>query len=297
MKKWLIGILILLIVLVICVYVSIPRTQTLSKAIAVACNADGASRFISREKNWSKWMSFSGSRRGAVFAHAIEVRIPSGDSSIGSWITSLPSNNPDTTTVQWQLSLEGGWNPLTRIRIYRTMGFLEDSMSKSLLGLRNLIDKEGVYGIDIREVTTTDSFLVMKKTAFSAQPTTEQLYRLFRELRAYSSHHGVVRTGYPMVNVTQTSRDQFLVNAALPIDRKIPATSDFLSRSLVHGKYLMTEVKGGPSTVGEAFRSMQNYVDDHQRTSMAIPFQSLLTDRLQEADTARWTTRIYFPIY
>lgn len=297
MKKWLIGILILLAVLLISIYVSIPRTQTLSKTIQVACNADGASRFISREKGWSKWMSFPAGRRGNVFAHAIEVRIPSGDSSIGSWITSLPSNNPDTTTVQWQLSLDGGWNPLTRIRTYRVMGSLGDSMGKSLVDLRDLIAKEGVYGIDIREVTTTDSFLVMKKTAFSAPPTTEQLYGLFQELRAYGSHHGVVRTGYPMVNVTQTSRDQFLVNAALPIDRKIPATPDFLSRSLVHGKYLMTEVKGGTWTIGEAFRSMQNYVDDHQRTSMAIPFQSLITDRSQEVDTSRWETKIYFPIY
>lgn len=297
MKKWLIGILVLLIVLTICVFVSIPRTQALSQSILVPSNADGVSRFISREKDWSKWMTFSDGRLGRVFAHAVEVRIPAGDTSIGSWITGLPSDHTDTAKIEWRLSLDAGWNPLARIQAYRALGSLKDSIDRSLVSLRDLIGKEGVYGIDIREATTTDSFLIMKKTAFNAQPTTEELYGLFHEIHAYGTRYGVAKSGNPMVNVTQTAQDQFLVSAALPVDRKVPTTTEFLSRSLVHGKYLMTEVKGGPWTIGETFRKMQNYVDDHQRTPMAIPFQSLVTDRSMEKDTAQWVTKVYFPIY
>jgi hypothetical protein len=42
---------------------------------------------------------------------------------------------------------------------------------------------------------------------------------------------------------------------------------------------------------------MKNYISDYQRTVMAIPFQSLVTDRRKEADTTKWLTKLYFPIF
>jgi hypothetical protein len=41
---------------------------------------------------------------------------------------------------------------------------------------------------------------------------------------------------------------------------------------------------------------MQLYFDDYDKTSMAITFQYLVTDRIKEADTAKWITEIYAPV-
>jgi len=65
---------------------------------------------------------------------------------------------------------------------------------------------------------------------------------------------------------------------------------------LVPGKYLTTEVTGGPGSVAAALSGLKDYIRDYQRTIMAIPFQSLVTDRMQVTDTTRWVTRIYYPI-
>jgi hypothetical protein len=41
---------------------------------------------------------------------------------------------------------------------------------------------------------------------------------------------------------------------------------------------------------------MNNYISDYGRTIVAIPFASLITDRRLEPDSAKWVTRIYWPL-
>jgi hypothetical protein len=66
---------------------------------------------------------------------------------------------------------------------------------------------------------------------------------------------------------------------------------------MIAGNILVAEVKGGPYTVTNAFNSLHDYVTDHDLQSPAIPFQSLITNRLQQPDSTKWITKIYYPIY
>jgi hypothetical protein len=59
---------------------------------------------------------------------------------------------------------------------------------------------------------------------------------------------------------------------------------------------LRAEVKGGNATVEEALHQMKIFISDYQKTAMAIPFESLVTDRSKEPDTSKWITRIYTPV-
>jgi hypothetical protein len=59
----------------------------------------------------------------------------------------------------------------------------------------------------------------------------------------------------------------------------------------------MTEVRGGDYTVNQALEHLQEYMNDYQRATMAIPFQSWVTDRSAEKDTTKWVTKIYYPVY
>jgi hypothetical protein len=62
------------------------------------------------------------------------------------------------------------------------------------------------------------------------------------------------------------------------------------------GNILITEIKGGSASIDKAFKEMENYVSDYRRTPPAIPFQSLVTDRMKEPDTSKWITRIFYPV-
>ena len=63
------------------------------------------------------------------------------------------------------------------------------------------------------------------------------------------------------------------------------------------GNILTGEVKGGTYTINQAEMELKNFVTDFKRISPAIPYQSLITNRLQEKDTTKWITKLYYPIY
>jgi len=56
------------------------------------------------------------------------------------------------------------------------------------------------------------------------------------------------------------------------------------------------DVIGGSYTVEDALKQMKIYMNDYQKRAMALPFQSLVTDRSKQPDTLKWITRIYTPI-
>ena len=59
----------------------------------------------------------------------------------------------------------------------------------------------------------------------------------------------------------------------------------------------MGEIKGGIYTITTGEKELANYVIDYKKLSPAVGFQSLVTNRLLEADTAKWITRLYYPIF
>ena len=63
------------------------------------------------------------------------------------------------------------------------------------------------------------------------------------------------------------------------------------------GKILVTEVKGGPHAIQVAYAQYEKYLQDYHRISPAIPFESLITERIAEPDTGKWVTRIYYPVF
>jgi hypothetical protein len=298
MIRWLVGIVVLLLlVFIAAVYVFIPSTLTVSKLVELNCNPNGVDRFLGDQRNSSNWLPATGYRIGAHFSHVIAVEIQNGNSTDTSWVSILSSGPYDTTGLHWVCNLRTGLNPLDRLRQYRRADSLDREMGRILERLRVFVERENVYGTPIRESSTQDSFLIMKRTIFPAYPTIGQLYGLFKQLQDYRSSEGARQTGYPMVNVTPAGKDQFQTMVALPIDRELKANTSIFPRKMVPGKFLVTEVRGGPGHIDAAFTQLQNYIVDHQRTTMAIPFQSLVTDRSQEPDTSRWVTRWYYPIF
>jgi len=148
----------------------------------------------------------------------------------------------------------------------------------------------------IQESSTKDTFLIATKSFFKGYPGTADIYGMVGKLRAYAEKVRAFETGYPMLNVTRVD-SEFQVMTALPVDRELRGGGDILYRRLVPGKFLVGDVKGGVGSVDAGFERMRQYISDHGRTVMAIPFQSLITDRSKAPDSTQWLTRLYYPVY
>ncbi|MEI8058912.1 MAG: hypothetical protein WCG67_02045, partial [Ferruginibacter sp.] len=102
---------------------------------------------------------------------------------------------------------------------------------------------------------------------------------------------------YPMLNVHEENSSSFETMVAINTKKEVTANETFQLKRMHLGVILMGEVKGGLHTITTGEKEMSNYVTDHRKYTPAIPYQSLVTDRLNEPDTSKWITRLYFPIF
>ena len=62
------------------------------------------------------------------------------------------------------------------------------------------------------------------------------------------------------------------------------------------GKILICDITGENNKVNYALKQLEYYLRDYNRVAPAIPFISLITDRLKQPDSTKWKSRIYYPV-
>jgi hypothetical protein len=303
MKKWLLAAGVILILGLAAIYLLVPSRLNVVVVLPAKCNVEAADRMLRDTGNRAKWWPDEGSggmryKVTGLFRRMVEVTIDDGGLIIPTRLSVFPKVSIDSSELQWELNLPSGLNPVRRIGRYREVKRIEANMGAFLGQLRaNLEDQEKVYGISIRETSTTDSVLISRRQIFGQYPADSAVYVLVGKLKQFVMGHGGRETGYPMLNVTRRPGGDFEVRVALPTDKVMRSDGIVECRELIHGKYLEADVHGGDGRVRDAMDQMRNYISDYQRTVMAIPFQSLVTDRMKETDTTKWLTKLYFPIF
>lgn len=311
MKKWIIGALILLLLSLSSIYIFIPANIVVTKSIIVDANQAATHRFLRDESNWQKWWpDSSGDNKMAELKfddylfnknkslfNSIEVAIKKNGEELNSFLQFL-SINATSTEIKWIVSINSGINPLTRIQRYFKAKKLANTFKALLASLAPYVSNvEHIYGLDIRKERVKIEFMTSTKKTFSSYPTTENVYELIDQIRAYISKSQVKEEDYPMLHITIPDSTHYEAQVAIPISKQLPDSGIFSSkRMLKKGNILAVEVTGGMHTIDDAMNQVDVYIADHRYSNVAIPFQSLITDRRKETDTTKWITKIYFPI-
>ena len=275
-KKWLFVFAGLLVVFLSCIYIFIPGQLEVSTVKVVKCNASGAARVIYPDTGRRKWWP-------ATLGYPIA----------GAVINVFPLGGVDSTILRMHSVVRTSLNPFKRVRQYGDAFRMKSAMSLVLSELGPFLEKsKNIYGMDVQDSMSRDSAVVKTEIVSFSYPDTAEIYRAIRSIRSYISHQKAKETGYPMMNVVKVKDGSFKTMIAIPCDRMLAKTENFLSLRFVPWKVLTGEVHGGTSVAEEAMRQLRFYLDDHQKTAMAIPFQSLVTERNLEPDTSRWVTRV-----
>jgi hypothetical protein len=121
---------------------------------------------------------------------------------------------------------------------------------------------------------------------------------MIQSLKNYIGQNNASEKNAPMLNIFEIDSTHYEAMTAIPVDRQLPQTKEFAPKFLLKGgNILEAEIRGGPNTIEKALDEIENYRTDYKFTSPAIPYQLLLTDRMKEKDTAKWITRIYYPVF
>jgi hypothetical protein len=262
-KKWLIAASILLILSIVCIYIFIPGKLEVSRLVLVKCNSAGASRVLYPRSDWETW-----------WPSAVRYPIP------GAVINIFPLRGVDSSILQCNLDIITSFNPLTVLAALR--GFLEKTAN--------------IYGMEVSNGMSRDSALMVTEFETPAYPTTTEVYQAIADLRGYIISRGGKETNYPMLRVIKGGDGKFNSMVAVPLDKRLKEDGKLYPRAFVPWKVLTGEVRGGPAVAERAMDQLQLFVMDHQKTAMAVPFQSLVTERDKEPDTSRWITRVIVPV-
>lgn len=309
MKKGLIILTLLLVALFIAGYFLIPGSQQFILSTTVNCTDEGALRTIQNKEKWQQWWpgekagnelySFKNDqyRINKIMLDGFDATVFHNFDSVKSYLQVLPSGI-DSSEFQLSCTYAFSSNPFTRYVQYLRLKQMQRNMSEWLTALKPFFEKEeNIYGMKIEMQKVKDSSLVSIKSSFAHYPTTEEIYSMVSSLKEYILEKKGVENNFPMLNVFKAGAESYEAMVAIPTKWDIPMEGNFKLKKMVLGNILVGEVKGGVQTVMEAEKQLSFYVNDHQKMSPAISFQSLVTNRLQESDTSKWITKLYYPVF
>lgn len=311
MKKWLLAAAVFLIVLTTLTYVLIPANVRISKKTGILATQSAMYRNLIESNDWSKWwpgkavdisnpqaVCYSyNSREYLITAKTINT-IHFKIASKAKAILTLYPTKLDSMVFVWDAAVPTSYNPLKRISAYFDAKKIEEDIAVLLVKMQQYFSvTENLYGVDIKYSHVVDSFLVSTFEKTSEYPKMDMAYKLIDRLKKFIAAKGAKETGFPMLNISTIDNETWITRVAIPVNKRLESSGDISYKWMLGGgNILISEVKGGPSTINKALEQLTYYVNDYQRIPPAIPFQSLVTDRMKETDTTKWVTKIYYPI-
>ncbi|MBO9618743.1 MAG: hypothetical protein J7539_06855 [Niabella sp.] len=202
------------------------------------------------------------------------------------------------TPVLWNCVINYSKNPVAKAGQQLHTAVFKNNIGELTLEIKKYFENpENIYGCKILKEKVTDSVLLVAQRRFNRRPGTAELYSIIADLKTYAQKYQVAQTNYPMLNINNAASSVFTATLALPIQKEIPSDSIFVIKKMVLGNILMVEVKGGPQAIEQHRKELLQFVNDNNLTSPAMPFVSLVTDRIAVPDSTQWITRLYYPVY
>jgi hypothetical protein len=309
MKKWVIGLVLALAIAATAVYIFIPAHLKVRKVMVIKANEKGIYPFLHSKEGIARWwpekitvdtvLPFNGGSYAvaAQLLHGVKINISRGNRSLASEIQVVALGINDME-IAWSTSIAAGANPVSRISAYSDAAAVKEDMEKILLQLKGFLENmENIYGIKVEQTKVKDTLLVTASSITKGMPDNATIYGLVKQLEQYISAGGSTATNAPMLNIFTEDSISYKTMVAIPINRELPETNTFSIKRMVPGNVLVAEVRGGPATIQQSLQQLDVYRGNYNYTAPAKPFLSLVTNRLTEADSSKWITRLYWPVF
>lgn len=310
MKKIVWTLVITATIILLGTYLLIPNIINIKHEQSITASQAGLQRMLLTKSNVLKWWPGTQTDSGSLLYNGntyefannnislIPVLITNNSQNIHSTIFSL-AQGKEAAQLTWVCKTATSYNPVKRIRYWLKTKSLNNDLQYLLKKMNEFYSNvENIYGIKIEKKFVEDSILVSTAANCKNFPTTAFIYTQIEKLNTYAAANYAQVTGFPMLNIETEDGINYNVRLALPVNKIIPNKSNdiTLKRMLGGGNILVAEVKGGNAAAAEALRQINLYSRDYQRIPPAIPFFSLITNRLAEPDSTKWITKVYCPV-
>ncbi len=309
MKKVIVIFSFLIAVLLSVLYFGISSQQSFARAVTVACGSEGALRVLGTERNNKQgWPGEKLNDSMYRFEHLQYTAGRTLFNTSGLQFTvaektyagelNLEKLNYESTSFTIQVVHKLPLHPIERITNYFALRQLKKNVDALLAAFKKKFDgEEFIYGFKIEMSRVKDAAMISRSIILNHYPTVKEIYDAVDAIQQHIAANGGIVSNAPMLNVYKDGTVEYLMMVAVPTKTPVAGNETFMQkRMLANGYILVSEVTGGDATIQNGLAAMQQYVTEHHKSSPAIPFQMLLTDRRTEADTSKWKTMLYYPV-
>jgi len=308
MKQIFISVLGITALLIIVIFL-LPSKKVNTQTLEVECPNNAVTRNIANSANWIKWWPGEKINDSNFVYKKKKIQI---SIVLLNGFKATTISNDIITTLDFQFSSIG--NSSTQFVLNSVFEFSKNPFKKAIQYLSYNKEKEDyvefinslkehfnsiekLYGFKIEKQKVPNSSYISTKQSYQHFPTVDEIYSLIDELDQYILQQKSKAVNFPILNIHTDNNKEFDLMVAIATDQNLASNNKFFLKNMMLGNILVAEVKGGNATIEQCGQAMKYYVEDYQKSSPAISFQRLITNRLTEKDSTKWITTVNYPIY
>lgn len=312
MKKPVLLIFGILLLAFISIYFIIPQKIQATRVVEIDATDINISKFLVNKRPWAKWwpgkhvvtdsslytyknISFTLQKNTNSEMHAL---ISQDDIELNSILT-YATTGEGMCEVTWFAEKQSSLNPFARVAEYFKIKRIANELDVVLADFKKFMQADvNVYGMSFTIAKIQHPIVLATTVNTTDYPSVVLIYNKVGELRKQIHQENAVAVDSPMMNVHPVETGGYLVTVAVPINKIIkPGKNAMINKLVKDANALEAQIKGGKNTILNGFVQLKNYQKAHRLISPAMPFESLVTNRLAEKDTAKWVTKIYCPVF
>jgi hypothetical protein len=287
----------------------LPTQKPTTETISVSMPVDAITRVVTNQKDWAKW--FPGTKVNdsvytyyespitihKVLMNGFKATMVNKGVEVDLDFSFMADYNAKTSfTLNTVMKIT--YNPLLRFKQFLSLNSVENDCKRLLYQMQDYFsDVEKVYGFPIEMQKVPNSSYVSTKQTYDHEPTTDEIYALIDEVNEFIDGAEVKIMNYPILNVFKEDSSSYTAMVAVATERDIPSNGKFMLKNMMLGNIVVCEVIGDKNVIRECNEAVKNYVQDHRKTSPAISFERLITNRRTVQDSTKWRTTINYPVF
>ena len=208
-------------------------------------------------------------------------------------------NETDTATmVTWAFDTDLGFNPVAR-----WMGLMFDAMIGK--DFEQGLDNLGVVSETIAEekqpvveiVELPSSIYISMRETIKWGDIEMKMSMMYGALSKLIEKENLMMTNAPFAIYHKIDGENIDIEIGIPVNRVPENLGDnIMAGELKDGKYVHADHFGSYEELEKTHSFIQNWMEKRKFIMTGSPMEQYLTDPMQEPDTTKWITAIYYPI-
>ncbi len=308
-KAWIFLSLIFLLILILAC--TLPLQSNVKETVRFSTTSDALFRKLVQDTAWQKWwpgeVKLSGGEMtfqqdGFVFTiqrilpNTFDLKTTSNSFSTNSYLHLFTEENKISVSLSTSIPIP--YDPIQRIRTLFISSKLKAAYKVILSNLSNRFsDNKNLYDVDIKELSVQFEYVSTLSDTFRRNPSIKEIYSMIDQVKNHIKSKGGEEKGSPMLFTKQMDGGKYFAQVGIPTDKKLPDVGKIKSKWMLKGgNILSAEVTGNSEVVSKATKQIEYYIQDHHLSIIAISYEYLITNRLEQPDSSKWVTRIYYPV-